>query len=81
MNAVEKFITNFNAVTVKDGQSIKVPHLIRISQSLAADLGLQKLLNINNDRGEFMGVAVNVVPDFESFNSYKEAFPDHGKNS
>lgn len=72
MSKVEAFMTNFKYAT-SDGRR---PFMIRISASLAEDKDLSTLLDITNGRGEFMGVVINVVPDFQVVKTYEDAFPN-----
>lgn len=78
MTALEKFKHNFNLVVERSSQpdgSIKLPYMVRISQSLANDPELRSFLDIQNDRAEYMGVVINVVSDFTVVDKHEDAFP------
>lgn len=71
MTPLKKFLTNFDSAT-SSGQK---PFMIKIGHTLAEDKELADFIGLRQGRAEYMGVTINVVPDFEVFATYKDAFP------
>lgn len=72
MTPLQKFLTNFESMMKERPTK---PFMVRISASLAQDEELRKTIGIANDRADYMGVIINVVPDFQVLETYEDAFP------